>query len=495
MTAPTETIRSLAGYLEQWLAHQGSLGRVPGIQAAVRVGEEVVLNTAWGVADVSTGTELTTEHLFRIASHSKTFTGTAIMQLVEAGSVRLDDRLQAHIPELAGAPIGEVTVREALGHQGGIIRDGKVKDFWQRLMPFPDRQGLLAMARDEALTFGRNEHFKYSNVAYALLGLVIETAAGTSYDDYVRTRIIDVLGLTNTGPEYDPDRHRDFVLGHTGLLHGDDVREPIEHVDSRAFGAATGFYSTAADMTTYGAAHFHGDDALLSDDSKRLMQRLESVLEGPGIPEARYGVGMSLRRLGDRDLVGHSGGYPGHITRTYIDPTDQIVVSVLTNAIDGPADALAAGIFRLIDLALDPPAHVQHAGDQRPTSPTDTARATSAVEPSRDAGRDTAAARYTGRFAGLWGISDIVDLGGHLYLLNPAQANPTESYLHLRPVDADTARIQSTSGFGSVGELVHYERDDDGTIVSLRLAGGRAWPVAEFLARRAALARGRLPQD
>lgn len=108
MTAPTETIRSLAGYLEQWLAHQGSLGRVPGIQAAVRVGEEVVLNTAWGVADVSTGTELTTEHLFRIASHSKTFTGTAISAVNALASSTNARRREFGLQRLTGSTRGQV---------------------------------------------------------------------------------------------------------------------------------------------------------------------------------------------------------------------------------------------------------------------------------------------------------------------------------------------------------------------------------------------------
>ncbi|MGC0273828.1 serine hydrolase domain-containing protein [Pseudactinotalea sp. Z1739] len=470
MHARTETIRALAHYLEQWLAFQGAHARVPGIQAAVRVGEELVLNTAWGVADTSTGEELTTGHLFRIASHSKTFTATAIMQLVEAGRLRLDDPLGEHIPELADAPIAVVTVREALGHQGGIIRDGRDKGFWQRLTPFPDRAGLLRLATDEALTYQRNEHFKYSNVSYSLLGLVIEAASGSGYADYVREHVIDRLGLAGTGPEFDPARAADFVHGHTALLHGSDQREPITHVDSRAFGPATGFYSTAADVTTYGAAHFLGSDALLTDASKRVMQRLESVIEGPGTPTARYGVGMSLRRLGDRDLAGHAGGYPGQITRTYIDATDQIVVSVLTNAIDGPADALATGIVRLIELALNPP-----------------------PAPASAPGPEVDLDRYVGRFASLWGVTDVARAGDRLYLLTPSNPDPTEAYLQVTPTGANSLQIESASGFGPVGEQVRYERDDDDQITSVWIGGAQAWPTQAFLARRSDLARGPLP--
>ena len=104
-----EVAAAAASYLESWLDHQRRRARVPGVQAAVRVGERVVLSTALGVADADTGEPLTTGHLFRIASHSKTFTATAVLQLVEAGRMRLDDPIghwvpavRERVPELAG---------------------------------------------------------------------------------------------------------------------------------------------------------------------------------------------------------------------------------------------------------------------------------------------------------------------------------------------------------------------------------------------------------
>jgi D-alanyl-D-alanine carboxypeptidase len=213
---------ALAPYLESWLDHQRRRARVPGVQAAVRVGDRLVLDTALGVADVSTGEPLTTGHLFRIASHSKTFTATAVLQLVEAGRIRLDDPIERWVPALAGSALAEVTVRELLGHQGGVVRDGRDCDHWQLLRPFPER----------------------------------------------------------------------------------------------------------------------------------LMRRRESEIRAHGGEPQHYGLGVDLRTEGERELIGHGGGYPGHITRTWIDPAGQVVVSVLTNAIDGPADVLARGLLRLLDLAL-----------------------------------------------------------------------------------------------------------------------------------------------
>src|SRR4051794_15694038 len=178
---PAEVAAAAAPYLESWLDHQRRRSRVPGVQAAVRVGDRLVLDTALGVADVTTGEPLTPGHLFRIASHSKTFTATAVLQLVEAGRLRLDDPVAALVPALAGSALAEVTVRELLGHQGGVIRDGRDNDHWQLLHPFPDEAGLTRIAVADGAVLDRNEHFKYSNIGYSLLGLAIEAGPRPSY--------------------------------------------------------------------------------------------------------------------------------------------------------------------------------------------------------------------------------------------------------------------------------------------------------------------------
>jgi CubicO group peptidase (beta-lactamase class C family) len=455
-------VRAAAPYLWSWVEQQAAYRRATGVQVAIRVGDEVLLDSAWGVADATTGEPLTTEHLFRIASHSKTFTATAVLQLVEQGRLRLDDPVGDLVPELrdGGSPLASRTVRELLGHQAGVIRDGAAADFWQLDGPFPDREALLADVLEHGEVYGANEHFKYSNVGYSLLGLAVEAVTGRPYAEHLHDAVVAPLGLTRTGAEYDPDRAHEYAAGHTGLLDADDRRERIDHVDTRAMAAATGFFSTARDMTEYGAAHFVGDERLLTDASKRVIQRLESVVTAYGTELGKYGVGMDLHTFGERDVVGHSGGYPGHITRTYIDPEDQLVVSVLTNAIDGPADPIAVGLIKLIDLALKAP-------DDAPEPPA-------GARPL---------AEYTGRFANLWGVTDVAELGGRLVLLRPAAPDPVAAYEELTVLGPDALQIHRGPGFGTVGEPLTYERDADGAVTSVR-AAMTSWPVEEFRARR-----------
>ncbi len=88
---------------------------MPGVQAAVYAGEGIAFSAAYGLADVENAVPLTEQHLFRIASHSKTFTATAVFQLVEQGRLRLDDKAAQHVTEIVGYAAGRADHPRAAG--------------------------------------------------------------------------------------------------------------------------------------------------------------------------------------------------------------------------------------------------------------------------------------------------------------------------------------------------------------------------------------------
>jgi CubicO group peptidase (beta-lactamase class C family) len=436
-------------YYDSWLAFNQRYQRVPGIQVAVYAGDAIAFSAAYGFADVENGVPLTEQHLFRIASHSKTFTATAVLQLVEQGRLRLDDKAEQHVTEIVGTPLGQRTVRELLAHAGGVTRDGLDADWWQLSTSFPDRDELLEVLRlESSAVISENDRFKYSNIGYGLLGLVIEAASGTPYNAYVQTAIVDKLGLAGLGPELDPARLSEYAAGYSALAYA-DTRVPIEHVDTRALASATGFFGNARDLVTYFSAHLPGDDRLLTDKSKREMQHPLWITGSDD--KARYGLGLSVTKVGDVDVFGHGGGYPGHITRTLVDPERRLVVSALTNAIDGPAAQLAEGLLRLLNLA-----------------------------DSKDRVEEAGLGRFTGRFANLWGITDFVLLGGRLYATDPTGPNPADEPQELE-VDGDTLRVTGGNGYGSYGESYRFTFDANGAVESVRGSSGLSLrPIDEF---------------
>jgi CubicO group peptidase (beta-lactamase class C family) len=368
------------------------------------------------------------------------------------------------LDDLAGGPLGRVTLRELLAHGGGLVRDGWDGDHWQLARAFPDAETLRRIAQEDAGVLARNERFKYSNIGFALLGAIVEAATGESFADHVRTALLEPLALAATSPDIEPSdgRASDHATGYTALSYASE-RIPFDHIATGAMAAATGFSSTATDVVRWAGAHFLGDQRILSDDAKRQMQRTEWEVEGGGA----YGLGFAVAKVGERRVVGHGGGFPGFITRTWFDPTDRLGVSVLTNAVDGPALTLANAIIRLVDLAAGGDRHdADTARDLRP---------------------------FAGRFATVWGVTDVVALGGRLYAIDPTLDDPVSTLQRLEVVDDDTLRVAEAPGYASPGERFVYDRGPDGTVRSVRGgSGSTALPVDVFTAAFARRGRIRL---
>lgn len=447
-----DTVRDLAPYLDSWLAWNLRRSRIPGVQAAIRVGSDLAWSFADGHANASSGEPLRRDHLFHVASHSKTFTAVAVLRLVEAGRLRLDDAAGQWVPALEDSPAAHYTVRELLGHMSGINRDGSDSDYWQLRGDFPDDDGLLAFARQDAI-YATNEHFKYSNVGYSILGMIIAAAAGRPYADVVLDEIVRPLGLVRTGPEVPQDRVGELAAGHGVRFCDADPVQVIPHVATHAMASATGFYSTAEELTAYLACLADGRTELLSDDSKRLMRHVEGRVTRGG--ERFYGLGLIMMDVGGRRLVGHSGGWPGHISQSWLDPVTGLAVSVLTNGLGSPASEWATNLVKLVDLAA------ACADDPYPYPV--------GFEPTE----------VVGRYRNLWGIEDIALFGGQLVSLSPA-GDPSVISDRLRVADARTLTRDPEPGFSDVGEPTLIERDEAGQVIAIRSGGMTAWPQQAY---------------
>ncbi|MGH7911791.1 MAG: serine hydrolase domain-containing protein [Candidatus Dormibacteraceae bacterium] len=435
-------------YAGEWIGYQQRTRRLPGVAVAVACRERVLLERAYGVADLERGIPLSTGHRFRIASHSKMFTATGALLLQERGKLRLDDRLGQWLDWAPKGPgeLGQVTVRQLLSHSAGVIRDGVDTGFWHLQQPFPDEARLRKLLQEASVVYAPNVRFKYSNFGYTLVGLVVAAASGTPYNEFVHREVVDALGLRQTGPEPVESDRELLARGHSSDRYGYE-RFVLPHTDTRVMSPATGFYSTVADLCAFARAHFLGNPALLTDESKREMQHEQWRVEGA---ETGYGLGLITYDLGGRRLVGHTGGFPGFITSTLFDPEQQLVVTVLTNAGDGSASDLSGGVLRLIDRAQE--AAPGGAGLER----------------------------FAGRFFALNKATDVVRFGDQVLGVDPEAANPVAVCSRLTPIAETTLRIDDAPGFASPGEKVDYTFDDRGVATAIRWAGAEMVPEDRY---------------
>ena len=324
----------LTAKLEQLLAADQRERRLPAIAAAVLRDGEPIWESAIGAADVEAGIEATPDTQFRCGSITKTFTAAAIMQLRDAGKLDLEDTLDVHVEGAAHKP----SIRRLLSHASGLQRETQ-DDSWLTLRFAPPDE-LLATLESAEMVLPSGARFHYSNLAYALLGIVVERVSGLRYTDYVRERLFEPLGLSRLSFEPEPPAAKGYV----GQPYADRVWNAID-VETGAWASAGQLWGTVGDLCRWGAFLADPDESVLATKSAEEMRTVQVIADHERWT-AGYGLGLALRRDGERILAGHSGSMPGFIAMLVFSPADKVVTAALTNESHGLIGDLALALVR-----------------------------------------------------------------------------------------------------------------------------------------------------
>jgi CubicO group peptidase (beta-lactamase class C family) len=411
-----------------WLEYQRAFRRIPGLSVGLVHGDEMIFSAAFGYAEEAARRKATIQTCYRIASISKVFTATAVMQLAERGLVRLDEHVDRYVPwfrSRRGPSLAPITVRQLLSHTAGVERDGA--GHWHNDR-FPTLQQIKSRVRDGIAIFAPLERWKYSNLGYVILGQVVAEAAGRPYEDYVRTEIIEPLRLSHTGFALGPKVIRALAVGYGRDLSG-RPRQAFGHPDANGLRAAAGLVSNVVDLCAFMSAQLPGSGRLLTDLSKREMQRPQWLRNG----DDRYGLGFNIWTVDGKPIVGHGGGFQGFKTAIGMDVERRIGVAVLTNAIDGPAEPLMVGIFQTINDCLRPP-----------------------DRPARSMATRASLRKYEGRYVGRWWDLEVVAVGGRLLAYDASGDRPLREASVLQRRTRERFRIVDGPGGGHVGEAVTF---------------------------------------
>jgi D-alanyl-D-alanine carboxypeptidase len=296
----------------------------PGAVVGVRT-PQGTWTAAYGKADPNVGTPMEVGIHTRIGSITKTFTGTVIMQLAEAGKLSLDDPIEKYVP---GVPNGSrITVRMLADMTSGVAsytRSTKFTDVYfakPETIFTPDR--LLAIGTSESPIFEPGARFDYSNTNTVLLGMVIEKVTGEPVGDVFKKMVFEPLGLRNTvWPGESIDMPVPYAQGFT--LQGDyaklDAPSNATHWNPAWGWTAGELISNMPDLLTYGRALGTGQ-GLLGPEAQA--ERLRSFPSPAG-----YGIAMGC--IGG--WVGHDGELPGYNTSMFYDTTSDTIVIVQVNS-------------------------------------------------------------------------------------------------------------------------------------------------------------------
>ena len=359
--------------LDDVFARWALVEHTPAISWGLVQDGELAFARGIGTLRVGEGVPPDADSAFRIASMTKSFTGAALMSLVVAGEVRLDEPVATYIPELAhwrgptidGPPL---TVRHLVSMESGLPTDDPWAD---RHLDLPQEGMDALIAAGVVFTWTPGTRFEYSNLGWGLVGRVIERVAGVTPQQLVNDRILGPVGMTDTT---------------WTRPAGANVAEPYRWEDDRwtaepePLGDGTiapmgGLWSTVADLARWVTFFCDAypprddpDDGPLARWARREMQQprrmdsIDRVRTRPSGPERSvaygYGIGLSMRldpRLGT--IVTHSGGLPGYGSHMRWLPDRKIGVVALSNVTYGDMGwACAEALEVLADLDALPPA-------------------------------------------------------------------------------------------------------------------------------------------
>jgi CubicO group peptidase (beta-lactamase class C family) len=434
-------VRAQIALFSAWIEGQIEIRGLPGVVVGVVAGDDLVWARGFGLADVEAGRPMATDTRFRMASHSKLFTATSIMQLREQGKVRLDDPVTDYLPwfrfEGAAPDDPPVTLEHLLTHSSGLPREAG--SHWTDL-DFPTAEEVRELMPHRQAPFSPEVRWKYSNLAYTIAGMVVEQVSGMRWADYVQANIFDPLGMTSSSIDV-PDAK--MATGYNSRMP-DGTRYVFPFVDARGMAAATGLTSTVEDMARFVSAQFRkgarGGDRLLSTSSLREMHRVR-MLENTWT--SGQGIGFSVRRDDGKLYVGHGGGYPGYTTNTTIQLDSRVGVIVLTNTNDSNPAQIGEELMSTVGEAVAEVTAVANDG----------------------VAWDPAWERFAGVYRTRGGVTRVLVMNRRLVSMNPWSSSigtPTR----LEPVGDGTFRMVAPTGGGPVGEIVRFV-EVDGEVVRM----------------------------
>lgn len=451
-------VTSAIELFEVWTESQMAYRGQPGLSVGIVHDQSLIWSRGFGSANLAQQIPATPSTIYRIASITKLFTSTCIMQLRDEGALQLDDPVAKHLPWFTirnpHTDRPPVTIRHLLTHAGGLPREAAFP-YWST-GEFPEREAIQAALCDQELAIPTESDWKYSNLGMALAGEIVAAISGMPYAAYVQKYILKPLGMQNTFVDAIAPDHPLLATGY-GRRLPDNSREQSPYTDCRGIGAAANMASNVEDLAKFASLQFRSGarkgKQILAGSSLQEMHRVQWLNADWS---AGRGIGFYVWRLGGRTMVGHGGALLGYRTEIQIAPAEKVAVIAMTNADDGLPLTYVEKLFQWVAPAIV-------AAAQPKAKPA-------AVQDEWHA--------YVGRYRNQWGDSQVMLYQGELVMVFPTDPDPLYGMIKFKPQGPHTFRIETSERFGNNGELAVFELDESGKVVRLILGNSYAYPVA-----------------
>ena len=289
--------------------------------------------TGYGQADVERGLPNTPETRYKIGSISKALTTGAVLALVQQGKVRLDHPITRHIAD-APAAWAEIRVRHLLNHSSGLPEIMQVPGHAQRMAQRNTLEGTVALLHPLPLAFTPGTRFQYGNSGHTVAGRLVESVTAMAYPDALRSLVLDVHGLSDTGYA---DSHASIPGLAVGYRVTNGVAAPAPFIDMSVTLGAAAEYSTVDDLHRWLTVLETGALAGLARDSGMFTP-------GPG----PVGLAWTIGDFENRRMVSHAGGMVGFVGFMARFPDQDVTVVALSNRENAPVNPVVMDLARAL---------------------------------------------------------------------------------------------------------------------------------------------------
>jgi CubicO group peptidase (beta-lactamase class C family) len=326
--------------IEAQVAEQQATGRFPGLSYGVVIDGELALAGGVGVMELGTARPVDEHTTYRIGSITKVFTALAVLQLRDAGMLELDDPVARHYAEFEGLVYPSRDSRrvrfiDLMTHSSGLTRLGPTP-YWEQ-GKLPTEAEVSSSLDGFVLSREPGRRYEYSNFGYALLGLALSRVAEQPARDYIRDRLLQPLGMTHSGWDFEEVPAERRATPHR---HDDEGKlVPTHSWRPGALETAGGLYSTVPDLARFAAWQLdawparNGDpDPILARASSRDAQTIHFADGANELGPTGVGWAWHIATQCYGEVVGHSGGTNGFRSEVALMPHHGVGVIVLVNS-------------------------------------------------------------------------------------------------------------------------------------------------------------------
>ena len=316
---------------------------LPGLSVAVGAGNEIVWAEGFGLANLESKTPVSPETRFRIGTASAVLTSAAAGLLLEQDKLKLDEKIQAYVPEFLGQQ-WPATLRQVMGHVAGVRSDGG--DEGPLYGEQCDRPVDAIEHFDTSLRFEPGTEYRFSNFGFILVSAAIETAADKPFLSFIRAQIFEPLGMDHTEPDLATESSPDQASPYFPRFAADPRYgpDPMREINLSCYSGSSVFLSTPSDLVRFAMAMSSGK--LLKPETVTLLHTAQRLSSGA---ETGYGLGWDLETVTfagkPTQTIGHDGDVLGGMVSSLTTfPEHGIIVSVISNTSYADTAGLAVKI-------------------------------------------------------------------------------------------------------------------------------------------------------